>query len=326
MSGSSDPSTTIKNYRVIVADDDGHHSRRLADFLKEKNFDVRVAGSGKELKELLRDHTWVPHFIVVDLMLGDGNVIDICKSMKAHPLPNYAAIKTLIYSSHNSLQNVQQCLKAGASDYVIKPFKFEDMLARLIFQIQNKRQVAEPEAVEKTTSHDGGFYLHLVGLILKEAAQFKKLDETLFNLTKMLAITLKAVRCNIVECGEDRQTGYVKASSDDRAAKGIELDLNRYPEIIHVMNTESVVVIENLDYDPTLAEIKKLFKNISFNSIMVCPLKKRGRFYGVISVRMDKSHGGFKDDDIRFAQLLAHVVSLTISSDLPLPIELQTPA
>lgn len=315
-----------KNYRIVVADDDGQLSRRLSDFLKEKNFDIKMVNNGRELITLLKEPQWVPHFVVSDLMLPDCNAIELCGLLRNLPHTKDANVRVLVTSGHNSAQNVKDSLKAGASDYVVKPFKFEDMLSRLIFHIQKKRTIVEAEKEDSSQLAGGDLYLHLMEIVLKEATAQRKLSETLFNLTKMLAITLKAVRCNIVETSEDRQAGLIMASSDDRAAKGIKIDLNRYPEIIHVMNTEKVVVIENLDYDPVLAEIKKNFKNISFNSMMVCPLRKRGNFYGVLAARMDKSVEGFTDRDIRFAQMMANVASLVISADLPIPLELQRPA
>jgi DNA-binding response OmpR family regulator len=315
-----------RNYRVIVADDDGQVGRRLTDFLKEKNFDAKQCSNGEDLKKMLREPEWVPHFILADLVLPGCNAIELCGLSKSIPHLSANETKVLVISAHNSLQNIKDCLKAGAADYILKPFKFEDMIQRLIFHIQKKRMLPEAEREDTGRLQGGDLYLHLLEIVLKEATTSRKLSDTLFNLTKMMAITLKAVRCNIVQTSEDRLTGTIQASSDDRAATGIKIDLSRYPEIHHVMNTEKPVVIENMESDPVLAEIKKLFKNVSFNSMMVCPLKKRGEFYGIMAARMDKSAGGFTDRDIRFAQLMAHVISLTISADLPLPIELRTPA
>lgn len=315
-----------RNYRIVVADDDGQVGRRLTDFLKEKNFDAVQCPNGEDLKKILREPSWVPHFILADLVLPGCNAIELCGLVKQIPHLASNDTKVLVISAHNSVANIKDCLKAGASDYILKPFKFDDMVSRLIFHIQKKRQLPEAEREDPGKLSGGDLYMHLLEIVMKEATGSKKLQDTLYNLVKMLAITLKAVRCNIVETSEDRMTGFIMASSDDRSATGIKIDLSRYPEIHHVMNTEKPVVIENLDSDPVLAEIKKSFVNISFNSMMVCPLKKRGQFYGVMAARMDKSVAGFTDRDIRFAQLMAHVISLTISSDLPLPLELRTPA
>lgn len=315
-----------RNYKVIVADDDGQVGRRLTDFLKEKNFDARQCSNGEDLKKMLREPDWVPNFILADLVLPGCNAIELCGLAKQIPHLSANETKVLVISAHNSLQNIKDCLKAGASDYVLKPFKFEDMIQRLIFHIQKKRIVTDAEREDAGRLQGGDLYLHLLEIVLKEATMNRKLSDTLFNLTKMMAITLKAVRCNIVETSDDRLSGIILASNDDRGATGIKIDLSRYPEIHHVMNTEKPVVIENLDSDPVLAEIKKSFKNISFNSMMVCPIKKRGEFYGIMAARMDKSAGGFSDRDIRFAQLMAYVISMAISADLPMPLELRNPA
>jgi len=318
--------TPSRNYRVLIADDDGQLSRRCMDFLKEKNFDAKVVATGRELRNLLLDASWIPHFILSDLVLPDCNAIELCSLVKNTPHLYDANTRVLVTSGHNSLQNVKDSLKAGAADYIVKPFKFDDLVTRLIFHIQKKRVIvdAEKEDTGKLTGYH--LYLHLLEIVLKEATSSRRTHDVLFNVTKMLGITLKAVRCNIVETSDDRQSGMIMASSDDRTARGIKIDLNRYPEIIHVMNTEKPVVIESLDYDPVLAEIKKNFKNIQFNSMIVCPLKKRGELYGIIAARMDKTAGGFQDRDIRFAQMVAAVASLVISADLPLPLEHQTAA
>ncbi len=311
------------SFKVLVADDDGQMRRRMTDFLKEKGFEVVDVTNGKEAREKLIDFT--PHFIIIDLMLPDGNAIDIMNHVKSQPHLKDREIKVIVTSGHNNTQNVKECLKNGAADYVIKPFKFEDMLSRIVFHIQKKRPVLDTEnASEKKTGAE--FYLHLIDMVLREASSGKRPQEIYFNLTKMLALTLKAVRCNILECKEDRQTGFVQASSDDRTVTSIQVDLNRYPEVLHVMNTEKVVVIEDLDYDPNLAKIREMVKTIRFDSMIVCPIKKDGEFYGVLSARMAKSDAGISDHDIRFGQVVAYVAGLVLSAQRPLPLELKRPA
>ena len=91
--------------------------------------------------------------------------------------------------------------------------------------------------------------------------------------------------------------------------------------MLHVVNTDKSVVIEDLEYDPMLAQIKHLIKGISFNSMIVCPVRRNKDSYGVISARMDRTHSKFVDRDIRFVQLIAQVVSLLLSSSASLPHE-----
>jgi DNA-binding response OmpR family regulator len=309
------------SFKVLIADDDGQTRRRLSDFLKEKGFEVTDCEDGNQVKRRLVE--WKPHFVIIDLMLPEGNAMDIMSFMKTNDVLKDLNIRTLVTSGHNSAQNVRDSLKAGASDYIIKPFKFDDMLSRLVFHIQKKRKIDEAIGAKADKTSGAEFYLHLIDMVLREANSGKRTQDVCYNLTKMLALTLKAVRCSIIECYDDRQTGFVQASSDDKAVQSIKIDLNRYPEVLHVMNTEKVVVIEDLDYDPMLAKIRDLVKTIRFDAMIVCPIKRDGKFYGVVSARMKKLENGFTDHDIRFAQVIAYVMGLVISADRPMPIEMR---
>ena len=306
---STDAQKPIGNYRVLIADDEGQ--RRLADYLKAKGFDTRTSKSGEQVKAIMRE--WIPHFIVADLTLPDGNALELVQHIKNSELLKNENIRVLVTSSHNSLSNVKECLKRGASDYIVKPFEMEDMLSRLIFHIQKKKDF-ERERIKKSRDSGSDFYIDLVEMVLRESTSGKGVHEIMFNLTRMLALTLKAVRCSVIQCISDRKTGFVRASHDDKSVKEIKIDLNRYPEVMHVMNTEKSIVIENMDYDPALAEIKKEVKTINFNGLIVCPVRYRGHFYGVISCRMPKAQEGFSDHDIRFAQMVSHVMSLVVST------------
>jgi len=196
----------------------------------------------------------------------------------------------------------------------------------LIFQAQTKRElVVEEKTTESAPLQGGDLYNHLLGLVLKEAISRKSDHEILFNMAKMLALALKAVRCSFIECLDDRVTGYVRVSHDNINMNNFKIDLDKYPEVLDVMNKEEPVVIENLDSDPTLVEMKKNLKSISFNSMIVVPIYKRGYFYGVISARMGTSQT-FSENHIRFAMMLSQVVSLLLSAQIPLPIEFRQSA
>jgi DNA-binding response OmpR family regulator len=319
---------SLPDYKVLIIDKDGQNSRRIADFLKEKGFDTETANTGEMGIEKIK--IFKPKYVVVDLVLPDMNGFDFLDYLQAHKqiVPN--GMKTLMMSSHNNIENVKKAIHKGACDYIIKPIKAETVLPRLIFHAQTKRNI---EVIKDDNKSQGGgisdgsnMYLHLLNLVLKEANSRKSDHEVLFNMTRMLAITLKAVRCSLIQCDEDMVTGYVRASHDDINVNNIKIDLEKYPEVVDVMNREQVVVIENLDNDPVLAEIKKNFQSIKFNSMIVCPVYKLGYFYGVVSARMNDKSKAFSDDQIRFVLIMSQIISLILNSQIPLPIELRRPA
>lgn len=298
--------------KMLIADRETLIARRIKEFLEANGVICELINSGKQVKQVL--HTYLPDFVLIDLLLPECSATDLLHEIKTNPLLSNKNIKVIVTSGHNSAKNVKQVFKAGACDYLVKPFKVEDVLSRIVFHMQRRTPVA--------TSNEGGLdvlqgsalYLHLMELILKEATAVCNPREKLFNLLQMLSLSMKAVRCSIIRTSMGTFTGTVIASSDDISVKKIKLDLTKYPEVIHTVNTLRTTAIENLEFNPELARLKKIVKSISFNSIIVTPIMVNGEIYGVVSARMDSKTKKFTDLQVRFCQLIAEVCSLIINS------------
>lgn len=311
--------TEDRRYRILLADDDGQVTFELKTKLGDRGLEVRSISSGDQIEDVL--HDWVPDFIIADLLLPGMNAMAMIALLNAEEKYKKLKIKVIVTSKHNSLQNVKQCLAAGAMDYITKPFRPEDMVSRILFHTQRKRQISDMAPVitevgtkTPTTSMKDVMQrqLKLMDFILQEALSAKPPEEILFNLARMSAMLLEAVRCNIVECDPLTIRGIVQASHDSRDARGFVHDLNVYPEVMHVMNTEKLVVID-LDIEPSMADVKKKAKQIQFSSMIVSPLIVNGSFFGVMSARMTKTFENLTESDALLAKLIAQVVSLVIS-------------
>lgn len=309
------------NFKVLIADDDSAGSRRFIEFLNQRGFEAQHVLNGEDAKQVIL--AWRPNFVIYDLTLVGINAPQLLNWLSQTAELKDDKPKVIVTSGHSIVQNIKECIKLGAVDYIVRPFKFEDILTRLVFHVQKKREL-HADAKPKVKLDGGDLYLNLLDVVLREAQSLREAEDTLFNISKMLSMTLKAVRCSIIHVAEDRQSGTVVVSSDDKEgkAKGIVIDMNKYPEVIHVMNTEKSIVIEDLEYDPMLAKIKDVVKGISFNSMIVLPLKKNGEMFGVMSARMAKEHSKFNERDIRFSQLVAHIVGLVLNKGNYVPHEL----
>jgi len=160
------------------------------------------------------------------------------------------------------------------------------------------------------------FYLHLTDLTLREASKGAPLDKTLFNLAGMVGHSFGAIRTSIVKCGPEDTVGRVIVSSDKRDLGKIEIELHKYPEILHVLSSGRLVAIDNLSTDPTMQFVTRLTKSIDFNSILVVPIRLSGQIWGVVSMRMSNDRKKpFSDFELRYAQLIAGVIGLTLARD-----------
>jgi len=299
--------------RVLIADDDNQLSRRLSDYISERGFLVRVVNNGKDARAAILD--WKPRFIMADLMLPEGNALSLIDFIRAEHSLRHHFMHVLVMSGHNIEANVRQAIEHGAKDYIVKPFRHEDVVKRLVFHSRNYRKLNELAAKDYTKVDDASLMLHLTDLVLRQALSGAPLEEILFNLTRMVSIKMDGVRCSIIQC-LDQKVGMVVTSNDDRKASGIQLDLYKYPEVLHVLNTQNLVAIENLEESTELRHVREHVKDISFNSMIVCPVSRSQKPFGVLSLRMPPEKQSISDNEIRFVEIVAHVVSLVISGEL----------
>lgn len=302
----------MNKIKVLIADDDGQLSRRLADFISDHGFEVRTVSNGTDAKFQILD--WRPRLVVADLMLPEINAFGLLDVISQAPQMHHQVTQLMVTSGHNNPANVRLCVERGAKDYLVKPFKPDDLLRRLVFHCRSYRHLQEMSRHETKSIDEGSLMLHLTDLVLRQAIAGDTIPNILFNLTKMVAIKLDGVRCSIVDV-VDPFKGVVVVSSDDRSATGIELDLNKYPEVVNVMNTQVMIAIENLENSPELKSIRSLLRSTMFNSMIVCPVSRFQKPFGVLSLRMPLEKASISDNEMRFVEIVSHTISLVLSNE-----------
>ncbi len=294
--------------KILIADPSSTQSLHLKAFLDERGFEAYVSNDGEEaIKEIIKHK---PQVALIELMLPRMNALQILKELQEMGSLGRTPTKIIIISHQTNINNIKECMKWGAADFLLRPLEVEDIISRLVFHLQPSR------SEERSTSlFDGNsnLYLHLIELVLRQVYQSENLSETLLKLTQMSAMALKSVRTSIIKCDEINRLGTVKASSDDAERNEWSLNLKKYPEILFVINTEKTLVIENLANDPTLNQIKKYFSNINFNSMIVLPLYSApSLFYGVLTIRMPSDRAQILNEELQFSQIIAQCISLTL--------------
>lgn len=302
----------IHKIKVLIADDDGQLSRRLANYLNERGFDCRTAASGDDARSIVLD--WQPRLVMADLMLPEFNALELLDFINKHPKIGPHRTQLIVTSGHNDTFNVQQAVQRGAKDYLVKPFSLEDALRRIVFHCRTYRHLSDLNRKDFGRADEGSLMLHLTDLVLRQAIAPDSLETKLYNLTRMVAMKVDGVRCSIIHAYEPTR-GIVVTSSDDKGATGIELDLNKYPEVTNVMLTGVMIAIENIDDTSELKHVRTLLKDITFNSMIVCPISRGRDRFGVLSLRMPPTKVAISDNEMRFCEIVAHVASLVLTNE-----------
>ena len=109
---------------VLVVDDEESYRQALASGLTREGFTVESAGDGHEALRLF--HRVHPDLVLLDVMLPDQSGIEICQQMRAlKPVP------IIMVTARDSEVDIVLGLELGASDYVAKPFRLRELVARM---------------------------------------------------------------------------------------------------------------------------------------------------------------------------------------------------
>ena len=122
---------------VLVVDDEESYRQALASGLAREGFAVEIAGDGHEALRLF--HRVHPDLVLLDVMLPDQSGIEICQQMRAlKPVP------IIMVTARDSEVDVVLGLELGASDYVAKPFRLRELVARMRAVLRRGVTVSEP--------------------------------------------------------------------------------------------------------------------------------------------------------------------------------------
>lgn len=299
--------------RVLIADDSPKLARALGDYIQLRGFEFRIVENGRDARNIIMD--WKPRFVLADIVLPEGGALELVDYIKNENSLRHHFIHVLVMSRHNMLANVQNAIRSGAKDYIVKPCKPEDIVKRLIFHSRSYRRLNELSSREFSKNDEAALVLKLTDLVLRQALSGASLPDILFNLTRMVAMKVDGVRCSVIEA-ESQTEGHVVISNDSKGASGIKLDLNNYPEVLHVHNTQSMIAIENVNNSAELKHVREKVKDYSFNSMVVSPITRHGKPFGVLSLRMPPEKETISDNEIRFVEIVSHIISLVLGAEI----------
>ncbi len=111
--------------RLLVVEDDPELGRRLSERLRAADFAVELATSRSEAEDWPDVARMAA--VILDLGLPDGSGLDLLRHWRDRRLET----PILILTARGSWQDKVEGLNAGADDFVVKPVRFEELLARL---------------------------------------------------------------------------------------------------------------------------------------------------------------------------------------------------
>jgi two-component system response regulator AtoC len=137
--------------RILIVDDESNLRQMLEELLRREGFVVDGAGDGEEALARLRAEPF--DVVVTDLRMPGMSGLELLEKIHAQD----ASTTVIVMTSYGSTQTAVEAMKAGAYDYISKPFKTDEIVLTLRKAEERERLRRENEALRRELGRELGF-------------------------------------------------------------------------------------------------------------------------------------------------------------------------
>jgi two-component system cell cycle response regulator len=296
--------------KILVADDDQALSRTLSWILKENGYEVVTVPGGEHLFDHLQAEPF--DLLLLDIMMPKIDGLQLLQRVKADP--RYKDLPVLMISSMPPEEATVRSLGLGAADFIPKPFRVRELLARVKAHLRVRREITEVREEARSRSE--------MIEIMQEVTASLRPEEIYQILVRRVAHGLDLSRCSIIIAGPEDETGTVVAAFENPALRNLPMDLRKYPEIRRALATGEVVLVRDAATDPLYEEVRAGWTNgegpVQTRSAIALRFSLRGQPAGVFFLRTTSDTAPLSEHDVRFAEqvIAAAVAALEKAYDL----------
>jgi two-component system copper resistance phosphate regulon response regulator CusR len=159
--------------RILIAEDEDRISAFIEKGLRARGMSTAVAASGNDALELALSGEF--DLLILDLGLPGKDGTEVLRVLREHD----RRMPVIVLTARESVQDTVAALEGGADDYVTKPFRFEELVARINARLREER------APEQTVLRIGSASLVLIGRRLERAGEVHDLTAREFALAEL---------------------------------------------------------------------------------------------------------------------------------------------
>ena len=280
--------------RILVADDDQALTRTLSWILKENGYEVVTVTNGEHLLDRLGAEPY--DLLLLDIMMPGADGLQLLERVKGDP--RVKDVPVLMISSMPPEEATVRALGLGAADFISKPFRVRELLARVKAHLRVGRELnlARAEARSRSEMVD----------ILQEVTASLKPEEIYHILVRRVARGLKISKCSLIFATPGEEEATVVASYENPMLRDLRIDLGRYPEIRRALDTRQTVLVTDVATDPLYAEARSEWEQEGFKvptrSAIAIPFVMKDQRAGVFFLRTTIEDTPLNHADVAFAE------------------------
>ena len=293
--------------RILVADDDPATLQAISWILREHGYEVDAAPAGATVLERMELH--IPDLVLLDVAMPDADGYQLLERIKSDE--RWRDVPVVAVSATPPEEGTVRTLGLGAADFIRKPFRVKELLARIQSQLRQRAEIhitrERLREVEEELEHaleEAESRRKLVD-ILHEVTGDLAPDEIYHILARRVARALSLTHCSVILARPGDRDGIVATSHEDPSLRNFRIELERYPEIRAALDHGRAVLVEDVLTSPLYESVRAIWEreNITVNirSVVALPFTLGTLQGGVFFLRRTGAEPPLTRDDVEFA-------------------------
>ena len=283
---------------MLVVDDDAVSRHVIERALREAGIPNISVPGGAEALAWLREQT--PSLILLDLVMPNPDGYEVMAALRSEG--HAQDVPVVVLTAVDSDEEVARAFDAGADDFVRKPFRPAELIARIRGQLRLRSYIEALAQKER----DAQVVLELTQAL----ASSLDLGQILFTVVRRIAEVAHVDRCSIVLV-ENGNMGRVAATSDDQQLHDLVIDLDKYPEIRQVIGSGQPLIIENTATHPLLDVVRDELPVDEVASLALLPIVYEDRPMGVLFLRA-RQRMSIGDHELSISRTVANATAIAL--------------
>jgi two-component system, cell cycle response regulator len=309
--------SSVPGGKIVVADDDAALLQTLTWILKNKGYEVIPVPNGENLVGRLEEE--LPDLLMLDIMMPKVDGLQLLDRIKHDA--RWIDLPVLMVSSMPPEEATVQALGLGASDFIPKPFRVGELVARVEARLQASRDVRRMREEARVKTEEARTRSEMID-ILREVTDSLKPEEIYHILARRVARALGISKCSVVIAKAGDENGTVVAAYENPMLRNLQIELRRYPEIRRALATNQVVLVSDAATDPLYGEVRAEWAmegiQVPTRSAIALPFSLQAQKSGVFFLRTTSQDPPLTEANAAFAATVieAAVAAIEKAHDL----------
>ncbi|NUO64174.1 MAG: diguanylate cyclase [Gemmatimonadaceae bacterium] len=292
--------------RILVAEEDPAIRSAVSWLLKEQGYEVAAVTRGADLIDQIERRS--PDLVLLDVANPDEDGAEVLRRMRADE--RWRDIPVVMVSQPGDDVAVR-ALRSGAADYMAKPFRLRELMARIQAQLRSRETLRRAYAALHEVSEalidareEAKSRRELVDILHEVTGELSP-EEIFRILARRVARALDISRCSVILAHPGDELGIVATAFDNPGLRNFPIRLDRYPEIRTALDHGKPVLVEEGVASPLYSEIRKVWEaeglTVPVSSAIALPFTLDRTQLGVFFLRTSGNEPPLSHHDIEFA-------------------------